>query len=219
MWRMLTKRADDLRIELLEREADGPARSAHWRAHYTYSQTGRPVVERHPGLVPLCRTAGSPSTSTSSTCTGGCARRSGPMGTLLGWAPRCAARCAARARGPRWTSSGQERLVLLVIGRVQCRPAQRDALDRAVRADAGCLPPRGRVPAVRVLRGRRGSAHVRGRRGVGRPRGARPPLRAAAPGGVRARAAARWSRRRPRSRSTRSLRRSPFPVRAGPSSG
>ena len=44
MWRMLTERADDLRIELLEREADEQQGSAHWRAHYTFTQTGRPVV-------------------------------------------------------------------------------------------------------------------------------------------------------------------------------
>ena len=40
MWRMLTSQATDLRIELLEHTAD----TAHWRAHYTFSQTGRPVV-------------------------------------------------------------------------------------------------------------------------------------------------------------------------------
>jgi ketosteroid isomerase-like protein len=45
MWRMLTGQAVDLRIELLEHEADGDRRgSAHWRAHYTFTQTGRPVV-------------------------------------------------------------------------------------------------------------------------------------------------------------------------------
>jgi ketosteroid isomerase-like protein len=44
MWRMLTGRADDLRIELLEREADDERGSARWRAHYTFTQTGRPVV-------------------------------------------------------------------------------------------------------------------------------------------------------------------------------
>ena len=44
MWRMLTGQAKDLRIELLEREADGDRGSAHWRAHYTFTQTGRPVV-------------------------------------------------------------------------------------------------------------------------------------------------------------------------------
>jgi ketosteroid isomerase-like protein len=44
MWRMLAARATDLRLELLEREADGERGSAHWRAHYTFTQTGRRVV-------------------------------------------------------------------------------------------------------------------------------------------------------------------------------
>lgn len=44
MWRMLTARATDLRIDLLEREADDERGSAHWRAEYTFTQTGRPVV-------------------------------------------------------------------------------------------------------------------------------------------------------------------------------
>jgi ketosteroid isomerase-like protein len=44
MWRMLTGQAAGLRIELLDSQADGDRGSAHWRAHYTFSQTGRPVV-------------------------------------------------------------------------------------------------------------------------------------------------------------------------------
>ena len=44
MWRMLTAQAQELRVELLEHAADGNAGSAHWRAHYVFSQTGRPVV-------------------------------------------------------------------------------------------------------------------------------------------------------------------------------
>ena len=44
MWRMLTERGTDLRVELLERSVDGDRGSARWRAHYTFSQTGRPVV-------------------------------------------------------------------------------------------------------------------------------------------------------------------------------
>ena len=40
MWRMLTSRATELRIELLEHTED----TARWRAHYVFSQTGRPVV-------------------------------------------------------------------------------------------------------------------------------------------------------------------------------
>jgi ketosteroid isomerase-like protein len=44
MWRMLTGRADDLRVELLEHDAGPDEGSARWRAHYTFTQTGRPVV-------------------------------------------------------------------------------------------------------------------------------------------------------------------------------
>jgi ketosteroid isomerase-like protein len=44
MWRMLTARAEDLRVELVEHEADGERGSARWIAHYTFTQTGRPVV-------------------------------------------------------------------------------------------------------------------------------------------------------------------------------
>lgn len=44
MWRMLTGRSDDLRVELLEHESDEERGSARWRAHYTFTQTGRPVV-------------------------------------------------------------------------------------------------------------------------------------------------------------------------------
>jgi len=44
MWRMLTEAPGDLRIELLEHDADDERGSAHWKAHYTFTQTGRPVV-------------------------------------------------------------------------------------------------------------------------------------------------------------------------------
>lgn len=43
MWRMLTGRAKDLKIELHEHDADEESGSAHWIARYTFS-TGRPVV-------------------------------------------------------------------------------------------------------------------------------------------------------------------------------
>jgi len=43
MWRMLTGRATDLRIELHEHDAGEETGSAHWIARYTFS-TGRPVV-------------------------------------------------------------------------------------------------------------------------------------------------------------------------------
>jgi ketosteroid isomerase-like protein len=43
MWRMLTGASDDLRVELVEHEADDDSGSAHWLAHYTFTQTGRHV--------------------------------------------------------------------------------------------------------------------------------------------------------------------------------
>ncbi len=43
MWRMLTGRAKDLKIELREHEAGAESGSAHWIARYTFS-TGRFVV-------------------------------------------------------------------------------------------------------------------------------------------------------------------------------
>lgn len=44
MWRMLTARAEDLEVELREHEATGKTGAAHWVARYTFTQTGRPVV-------------------------------------------------------------------------------------------------------------------------------------------------------------------------------
>ena len=44
MWRMLTSRAEDLDVELHEHDANEKTGSAHWIAHYTFVQTGRPVV-------------------------------------------------------------------------------------------------------------------------------------------------------------------------------
>jgi hypothetical protein len=43
MWRMLTGRAKDLKIELREHDAGEEEGSAHWIARYTFS-TGRPVI-------------------------------------------------------------------------------------------------------------------------------------------------------------------------------
>ena len=44
MWRMLTSRAKGLSVELVSRDADDVAGSAHWLAHYRFAQTDRPVV-------------------------------------------------------------------------------------------------------------------------------------------------------------------------------
>jgi ketosteroid isomerase-like protein len=44
MWRMLTERAEDLSVELVEHDADAERGSARWIARYTFTDTGRPVV-------------------------------------------------------------------------------------------------------------------------------------------------------------------------------
>jgi ketosteroid isomerase-like protein len=44
MWRMLTGRAEDLSVELVEHSAEGDEGSARWIARYTFTRTDRPVV-------------------------------------------------------------------------------------------------------------------------------------------------------------------------------
>jgi ketosteroid isomerase-like protein len=44
MWRMLTSRSTDLRVELVECTADDRTGRARWVATYTFGQTGRRVV-------------------------------------------------------------------------------------------------------------------------------------------------------------------------------
>lgn len=96
MWRMLTARSEDLRVELAEHEADDTQGSAHWIARYTYE--GRPVVNdiratfrfrdgriaEHHDVFSFPRWA---------------RQALGPAGVLLGWTPllRGAVRKKARA--------------------------------------------------------------------------------------------------------------------------
>jgi ketosteroid isomerase-like protein len=44
MWRLLTGRSEDLSVELAGHRAEGDAGSAHWIATYTFTPTGRRVV-------------------------------------------------------------------------------------------------------------------------------------------------------------------------------
>jgi ketosteroid isomerase-like protein len=44
MWRMLLSRSDDLEITLGEHSAAAGSGTAHWTARYTFSRTGRRVV-------------------------------------------------------------------------------------------------------------------------------------------------------------------------------
>jgi len=46
MWRMLLSRAKDLEVTLDEASADAEGGRAKWTARYTFTKTGRPVVNR-----------------------------------------------------------------------------------------------------------------------------------------------------------------------------
>lgn len=97
MWRMLTERADDLTVELLEHDAEDGSGSAHWLARYTYTQTGRPVVNEiratfqfKQGLIAVHRDDFSFYRW---------ARQAlGPPGLLLGWTPLLKRTVRRRAR-------------------------------------------------------------------------------------------------------------------------
>lgn len=46
MWRMLAERGKDLTVSVRDVRADDASGSAHWDARYTYSATGRKVLNR-----------------------------------------------------------------------------------------------------------------------------------------------------------------------------
>jgi ketosteroid isomerase-like protein len=97
MWRMLTARADDLRVELVEHEADDASGSAHWLADYTFSQTGRKV---HNDVRARFHFAdGLIAQHHDSFSFYGWARQAlGPSGALLGWTPIVQGSVRRRAR-------------------------------------------------------------------------------------------------------------------------
>ena len=97
MWRMLTSRADDLRIDLAEHDADDSTGTAHWLADYTFTQTGRQVhndvrarfrfsdglIAEHDDAFGFQRWA---------------RQALGPPGLLLGWTPIIQGPVRRRAR-------------------------------------------------------------------------------------------------------------------------
>jgi ketosteroid isomerase-like protein len=97
MWRMLTSRATDLRCEASDVVADETSGSARWIARYTFTGTGRKVVndvrsrfEFEHGLIarqvdefPFWRWA---------------SQALGAPGLLLGWTPMVRAKVARQAR-------------------------------------------------------------------------------------------------------------------------
>ncbi len=106
MWRMLTSAPGELRIELLEHQADGAQGSAHWRAHYVFTETGRPVVNDIQASFRLA--GGLIAEHHDQFSFHRWARQAlGPVGLALGWTPllRSAVRRKAAARLEQFTSA------------------------------------------------------------------------------------------------------------------
>jgi ketosteroid isomerase-like protein len=96
MWRMLTGRSEDLRVELAEHAADGDTGTARWIATYTF-RTGRPVtndiwaefrfrdgkITEHRDSFSFWRWS---------------RQALGPVGLALGWTPLLRAAVRKRAR-------------------------------------------------------------------------------------------------------------------------
>ena len=104
MWRFLTGRSNDLEVSLLEHESDGSRGSAHWVAHYTFTQTGRKVVNDvratfrfEEGLIAAHRDDFSFQRWAGQAL--------GPVGVLLGWTPMLRSSVRRQAR------SGLERFL------------------------------------------------------------------------------------------------------------
>jgi len=97
MWRMLTGRAQDLSVELVERSADDAAGTARWIARYTFAQTGRPVVN---DVQASFRFAGGLIAEHRDTFDFHRWSRQalGPAGLLLGWTPFLRSKVRRQAR-------------------------------------------------------------------------------------------------------------------------
>jgi ketosteroid isomerase-like protein len=97
MWRMLCERSDDLSVDLVEHGVDGDRGRARWIATYTFTQTGRPVVNDvraamrfRDGLI---------AEHTDSFSLHSWTRQAlGPPGLLLGWSPLVQRPVRRRAR-------------------------------------------------------------------------------------------------------------------------
>jgi arsenate reductase len=97
MWKMLTGRADDLRVQLVEHDADQTSGSAHWLADYTFTQTGRKV---HNDVHATFRfTDGLIAEHDDSFDFYAWSRQAlGPAGLLLGWTPIVQGKVRRQAR-------------------------------------------------------------------------------------------------------------------------
>jgi ketosteroid isomerase-like protein len=97
MWRMLTGRADDLEVELVEHEAASDAGNARWIARYTFTATGRRVVNDVRSEF-LFDPDGLISEQTDRFSFWRWSRQAlGPIGLVLGWTPLLPALTRKRA--------------------------------------------------------------------------------------------------------------------------
>jgi ketosteroid isomerase-like protein len=97
MWRMLTSRATDLSVELRSHDADEQAGSANWRAEYTFTATGRPVVNE--GVASFRFENGLIADHVDDFDFRRWARQAlGPTGIAVGFLPPLRAKAQARAR-------------------------------------------------------------------------------------------------------------------------
>lgn len=97
MWAMLVGRATDLEVACEHASADDERGTARWRARYTFTQTGRPVLNRisaefrfRDGLIAEHRD--------SFSFWRWSRQALGPLGLLLGWTPLLRRRVQASAR-------------------------------------------------------------------------------------------------------------------------
>jgi ketosteroid isomerase-like protein len=97
MWEMLTGRAPDLKVTLVEHHANGERGTAHWLADYTFSATGRQV--HNDVQAEFTFAGGLISEHRDSFDLYGWARQAiGPVGMLLGWTRPLQARLQRTAR-------------------------------------------------------------------------------------------------------------------------
>jgi ketosteroid isomerase-like protein len=98
MWKMLTSRGGDLRIELPDHQASGDAGSAHWIAYYTFAATGRPVVNDIRAQF-LFRDGLIAEHKDDFSFWKWSRQALGPVGMALGWSPMLKSKVRTQARG------------------------------------------------------------------------------------------------------------------------
>jgi ketosteroid isomerase-like protein len=99
MWRMLTSRAADLEIDLRAHDADAESGSANWVATYTFTQTGRPVVNDVRARFRFAPDGRFAEHVDDFSFHAWSKQALGVPGTLLGWTPVLPALTRRRARG------------------------------------------------------------------------------------------------------------------------